>query len=425
MKVSPRVRLGTRGRATVMVRESRWWRWVVAVLVAAAGAVLLGPGATGPGEAGGAGDSPADQALFTLRSHDPYVIEWANPTAVPRLTPAFENTGRGAADRGVVLRVTLTDARFDTAGGYRNCYYAENHRTVYCEFPDRVPVGAAFETAEPLPKVLAGYQELTGSYAYAVWPLGGAAPARTEDYRAHYRRGTDPALRLRPTVLGPHGDGGELRFRWAGYEGPADWSVTGVTIRGRIGEYAEVGVPRPRATPGPGPQRVRVEVPPGTTLAPLSRQEREGTPSEVTYCARDDQDGNIYCGDVNWSTLRVRIDRRVEGAEGRLSVPEPANGDTDAANNSAPIKVEITGAARPGHAVPPVSAAPSPSAESASSGDGAGDIALVAAVSAASVAALALVALLLARRGRARRAAPDVSRPRPESGPRWGRRSRR
>ncbi|WP_406215634.1 hypothetical protein [Streptomyces decoyicus] len=104
-------------------------------------------------------------------------------------------------------------------------------------------------------------------------------------------------------------------------------------------------VPQPQGTPGPGPTRMRIELPPGTSLAKLTQEVRESKPSEVDYCSRDDKDGNIYCTNVNWNVLRVRIDHRVDGTEGRISVPEPFNGDTDPANNSVPIKVEITGTA--------------------------------------------------------------------------------
>ncbi|WP_411135629.1 hypothetical protein [Streptomyces sp. C10] len=70
---------------------------LTAVTAAAAGVMLLGPGATGP-----------------------------------------ESTSRG-----IILRVSVTNAAIDaTAPSHRNCYYSDDYRTAFCEFPGAVPVGA-------------------------------------------------------------------------------------------------------------------------------------------------------------------------------------------------------------------------------------------------------------------------------------------
>jgi hypothetical protein len=98
---------------------------------------------------------------------------------------------------------------------------------------------------------------------------------------------------------------------------------------------------------------VRIEVPPGTTLPELTREEHEGRASELDFCSRNREYGNVCCGTSNWRLLRVRTGRRAEGTEGRGSVPEPLKGDTKPADSSAPIKVKITGTAPPGEAVPP------------------------------------------------------------------------
>ncbi|WP_432143443.1 hypothetical protein [Streptomyces sp. bgisy084] len=311
---------------------------LTAVVAAAAGVVLLGPGAAGP-EAG-------PKATFALRSHEPQVVVGDYDAPEPLLTPAFKNTGPESASRGIVLRVSVTNAAIaDTAPSHRNCYYSDDYRTAFCEFPDAVPVGAAFETTEPVTeRIDARYHELEAAYTYAIWPLDSPSP-HTPDYKKHYHRGAGDALGLKPTTLSTGKRGGELRFRWEALEGPADWSVSPLTIRGRIGEEVEVDVPQPRSTPQPGPIRMRIELPPGTTLAKLTQEVRASKPSEVDYCSRDDKDGHVYCTNVNWNVLRVRIDRRADGGEGRISVPEPFNGDTDPGNNSAPIKVEVTGTA--------------------------------------------------------------------------------
>ncbi|MFD3418255.1 hypothetical protein [Streptomyces decoyicus] len=301
------------------------------------------------------------------------------------------------------MRVAVTEAAF-TSADHSNCYYAKDRRSVFCEFSSAVPVGAGYETAESLPHATGDYSPVMGSYTYSVWPLGDP-PAHTEDYKAHYERGTGSALGLRPVAAGTLKGGGELRFRTAGYVGRADWGIKGVTLRGRVGEYAEVDIPQPTRSSGPGPRRVRVELPEGTTLATPTPSERDGIPSEVDFCRRDERDGNIYCSHVNWNTLRVRIDRRVEGAEGKLSVPEPPEGDTDPGNNTAPLTLEITGTARAGHAVPPVPA--DPSVSSASGRDGGTRGVALAAVASATALALALASFFVIRRRRARRTAPS------------------
>ncbi|MFD7665169.1 hypothetical protein [Streptomyces sp. NPDC059788] len=319
----------------------------MAGLATVAATVLLGPGADGAGKPRPDGGRPS----FTLRTHEPRVL--AETSRLPRLTPAFSNTGTATASRGVALRVDLENAAFLSSGSsavHDNCYYGLSGETVTCEFPDAVPAGAAYETAGPLPEVTGSYGRVEGAYKYAVWPLDDPPPG-DEDYKAHSVRGTGPALGLVPVAADTLKGGGELRFAPPAHSRRADWSVKGITLRGRVGEYVSVEV----AGIGHGDGKVRVELPPGTSFAPLSRAEREGTPSEVDTCARDDLDGHLYCdGRHPFVTLRVRIDRRVQGAEGRVSVREPIEGDTDPTNNSAPVKLEITGTAPPEETDPPV-----------------------------------------------------------------------
>ncbi|RSO46416.1 hypothetical protein DMH15_07515 [Streptomyces sp. WAC 06725] len=330
-------------------------RRTTAVLTAVAAMVLLGSDAGGPDGPRQDGKRPS----FTLRAHKPYVLsadypsQPRGPADFPRLTPAFGNTGDAAASRGVLLRVDVGDAHFlpvDTSRVHDNCYYEVDGRTIYCEFPDAVPVGAAYETAEPLPEITSPYAEIKSAYRYAVWPLDDP-PSHLTNYKKHFKRGSGPALGLVPVDIGTlHGDG-VLRFAMPKHSARADWSVKGITIRGRVGEYASVNM----AGVSEGSDRARVELPPGTSLAPLSWEERARTPSEAYTCGRDDLDGHVYCDTFSpYVTLRVRIDRRIEGAEGRLSVPGPIAGDTHPANNSAPVKLEITGTAPPEETDPPV-----------------------------------------------------------------------
>ncbi|MFH8345915.1 hypothetical protein [Streptomyces sp. NPDC018045] len=379
----------------------RTGRWAAAVLTAVVALVLLGPGAGGPDGARRDGRG----ASFTLRSHASYAVAAGTPTkppkGIPRLTPAFGNTGDAPAPHGVVLRVDLEDAGFLAGGApavHDNCYYARDGSSVSCEFPDAVPVGAAYETAEPLPGVTGAAAAIEGAYRYSVRPLGGPPPPHTENHRAGFQRGTGPALGLVPVDVDTLKGGGELRFASPPFSGRADRSAKGFTIRGRVGEYVSVEM----GGVGQGTGRVRVELPPGTSFAPLSRAERDGTPSEIYECGRDDLDGHIHCNSALANvTLRVRIDRRVGNAVGRVSVREPVEGDTDPANNSAPIALEITGTAPPGETVPPVQAGPG--APRAPQDDGRPRRAELAV--AASAAALALLTVLVTRRGRARRAA--------------------
>ncbi|MEU7185661.1 hypothetical protein [Streptomyces sp. NPDC045369] len=394
---------------------ARTGRWITAFLAAVAALVLLGPGAGGSSGA----QQDAGKPVFTLRSHTPYVLPEENLPygstgaleGVPRLTPAFGNTGTAAAPRGVVLRVDLEDVQFPRNPGamvHDNCYYGVGGGTVFCEFPDAVPVGTAYETAEPLPWVTSSSDVVEGAYRYSVWPLGDPPPG-TEDYKKLDARGSGPALGLVPVAVDSLKGGGELRFAPPS-RARADWSVKGITLRGRVGEYVTVGMEEV----GHGGDRVRVDLPPGTSFAPLSRAEREGTPSEQYTCGRDDLDGQLYCSNQpNYISLRVRIDRQVEGAVGKVSVREPIRGDTDPTNNSAPTELEITGTAPPGETDPPVeTAAPgeagpgasaqSPMSQSALSDDRRTPGSALAV--AASAAALALVTALLTRRKRARRA---------------------
>ncbi|MGW9434194.1 hypothetical protein ACWHA1_40565, partial [Streptomyces decoyicus] len=64
------------------------------------------------------------------------------------------------------MRVAVTEAAF-TSADYSNCYYAKDRRSVFCEFPSAVPVGAGYETAESLPHATGDYSPVMGAYTYS------------------------------------------------------------------------------------------------------------------------------------------------------------------------------------------------------------------------------------------------------------------
>ncbi|MEV5241811.1 hypothetical protein AB0K89_22290 [Streptomyces cinnamoneus] len=128
----------------------------------------------------------------------------------------------------------------------------------------------------------------------------------------------------------------------------ADYQAIAHPVAGHLGETVDVELGVRNAGPGPAPTGGRayeVTAPQGTTI--VSAAARDGG----QRCAG--RGGTYLCtigeefaaGDRETLRFRVRIDEKVEDAEGWVRVVDPdgePDPDPDPANDSAPIRVEVT-----------------------------------------------------------------------------------
>lgn len=131
---------------------------------------------------------------------------------------------------------------------------------------------------------------------------------------------------------------------------PADYQAIAHPVAGRVGQTVDVEVGVRNGGPGPAAADRRayaVTAPEGTTIAPEGDAGHRCAPHDTaarTYlCAIG---GDFAAGDRETLRFRIRIDKKVEGAEGWVRILDPGSTpDPDPANDSAPIVVDVTGRA--------------------------------------------------------------------------------
>ncbi|UQX01620.1 hypothetical protein [Streptomyces sp. RerS4] len=258
---------------------------------------------------------------FRLRVHRRTTVPAIDGSTAPPLTPAFVNTG-APAPGPVVLRVSVHGSRL--APDHANCAYSPDGREAACTLPGPPLPGQAYETDAPLRALGA----VRGEYAYAVTPLD-TAPGGSGTREATWTHGTGPALGLKPVGADTldrdrgYGEPGRMPFETDAAPPARGFLATPPTLRGRVGQ--EITIPLAYAT------NVRVDLPEGVSFRP---PELHTHPSEETYCGTPGARTTGCGGDRTY--LRVRIDRRVEGAAGRIRGP---------AGLEEPLSVEYTGIA--------------------------------------------------------------------------------
>jgi hypothetical protein len=291
-------------------------------------------------------------------THAPYTIPESERGSLPPITPAFGNDGQVALPGPLVLSVHLSwGAGTFTGEKYSNCFYSPDGRDAHCRFDQDLPPAAAFETDGAFRGTTDPCCRVKGAYTYAVWSTRNPPEYRTDPFEAG-RKGDGRVLGLKPVGIDtlPGRVEGTMEYVSAG-EWQADWTVDGITLRGKVGQTVEVPVPSARNL-GPDEPEQRVEhlevtLPEGVTLVPQPHE-------EIEYCQYA-QDGRtaVCTQDSQWSYLKVRIDKKVEGARGTVKVVLPeGSADPDLSNNTAPVTLEI---------VDPSGASPSAGASAPSS----------------------------------------------------------
>ncbi|MEV0371863.1 hypothetical protein AB0I10_18865 [Streptomyces sp. NPDC050636] len=259
------------------------------------------------------------------------------PGSELKLTPAFGNRGDFGIDDDLSIVVEVM-GQATLRKQYGNCLYdkAASPTKAVCKVSGPLPAGAAYETAEPITAVTdkTGRQ---GVISYTVYRahdtptaalLPGSAP-----------RGTGAPLGLRPvdgSDFTPFSTAemafGGLRFRTTRTH---DAQVNGFTIKGKVGQ--EIGI-EVMDVDGYYEGDTWLTLPEGVSVKGL----QEGEASESLYCNYvDKKNPKVLCPapQTTHPRLRVHIDKRVEGAQGTISVGSDPK-DPDPENNTAPIKME-------------------------------------------------------------------------------------
>ncbi|MEU8778527.1 hypothetical protein [Streptomyces sp. NPDC048606] len=281
---------------------------------------------------------------FRLRIHRAARLPAAEAATPPPITPAFV-AGGPPAPGPVLLRLTLSDPSGDgdpadgprLATTHTNCAYSPDRREAACTLPGPPIPGRAYETDAPLRAAPGARDTARGAYAYEVTPLDTAADTASDaDARTEpgWTRGTGAPLGLRTVDADTldrdrgYGEPGRMPFAPAASPDTGAFLATPLTLRGRVGQY--VTIPLAYAT------NVRVDLPEGVSFQPPGIGSH---PSEETYCGvrSSPPTRTGFCGGDR-AYLTVRIDRRVEGAVGRVRAP--------AAGRSAALELVHTGIAR-------------------------------------------------------------------------------
>lgn len=265
------------------------------------------------------------------------------------LTPAFGNKGDTAVQDGISLRVTAHEATL--LPRYRNCRYnkATGATLAWCDFPGPLPAGAAYQTNTPVTAV-ADRTARSGDVSFSVWRTVDA------DYLsrlpASAPHGSGAPLRLRPVdgsgftgrETGPsESAGGGLAFESTQLN---DVEAVGFAIKGRVGQVTDITVPYPRGngwTRPNGTGELRVTLPEGVALIDVPPESHSG---DIPYCYPDpQQEHRAVCPgpEPPGTVMRVRIDKRVDGARGKVTAHSDPRIDPNQANNTAPVTVQYLG----------------------------------------------------------------------------------
>ncbi|MFF9285372.1 hypothetical protein [Streptomyces griseosporeus] len=309
-------------------------------------------------------------------THAPYTIPDSERGSFPKLTPVVGNAGRVAVPDGILLTVQVTDGAF-TGERYSNCSYRSYVGSVTvasCRIKGELAPGTAYTTDGAFQGATDPCCRVKGAYYYDFSPLGNPPIGWDEG-----TPGTGRVLGLKPVDANTaRQTRGVMDFISAG-DWQTDFAQTPLTLTGKVGQIVEERVPWPRNLGPDDPAelmddgdwqrflsrlRVTVTLPEGVSLYPLQPNEQR----EEDLCDYTQDRRTISCRLHDWSYLRVRFDKKVEGAQGSLTVVYPNDlTDPNPSNNTAPLSVDITGTTPPSTGTTPsptpsTSATPTPTA---------------------------------------------------------------
>ncbi|MFE7289587.1 hypothetical protein ACFU90_34900 [Streptomyces noursei] len=260
------------------------------------------------------------------------------PGSEVKARPAFGNRGKSGLDDDLSVVVDVK-GQATLRRQFSNCRYdkADAPTKTVCTFPRPLPAGAAYETDQSFTATVAetGRQ---GAITYTVYPAPNTpSSAQLPDSAP---RGTGAPLGFRPvdgglfTTFGRESAHSAVQFLTTRTR---DLQVNGFALRGQVGQTNDISV---KDLDGYYEGGVFLTLPEGVSLA----WHPTGEGHEELYCGYvDEKNRKVLCPAplIDPPTLRFRIDKRVEGARGTVSVqPDPEHPDPDLTNNTAPITVE-------------------------------------------------------------------------------------
>ena len=266
--------------------------------------------------------------LLDLREHPP--VHGVRPGGTVRITPAFANHSRYAADKGVSMKIHSSHRGLTFAREHDNCFYnsgapGARSDSAWCVFPEPVAPGTAYALSTPL-AATAGTSVLADALVYEV----SSQPARDAD---HTVRGKGAPLTL--TRVADDGFGVQRspnRVVEVRTTQQADYRPVTGTVTGRVGDTVRVALGVHNEGPGdPGDEPGRFEVipPEGTTVTSIPYVsddngpdwvcDRPKNPSRAFICDLGaDSFGWLAPGRETTIEFHIRIDKKVAGARGRI-----------------------------------------------------------------------------------------------------------
>ncbi|WP_171480938.1 hypothetical protein [Streptomyces griseoviridis] len=304
-------------------------------------------------------------------------FEGVRPGSTFEVPATFTNAGSAALDK-VYLSYEVTRGLSHTEVP-SNCLRYEipsydespTHSEVVCEFDQTIKPGTVYapeRTWTLKAEKHALWDQLQVSVA--------TEPAGPGDSGAEPVRGTDPALKLvekpdaTPATSGGHGDF-DVADLAVKADNTADFQVSGAQVKGAVGDVVDLKVKFTNAGPGwvlrpigQSATEVLIDLPQGTTVTKgngYCDKEAAGRYSCGTTQSWVDEDGG------ETYTFKVRIDKKVAGAEGSVNLAGASRPfDKVTANDKAAISLDVTGAGAGSGG----SATPSPGASPTTGGSG-------------------------------------------------------
>jgi LPXTG-motif cell wall-anchored protein len=318
------------------------------------------------------GSAPVTASVHTiigqpdLESATPPMRSGVAPGSVVEQRPVITNKGQVAGVKGFSVLFTTSDAPGAPDGPgfvpegprYRNCHYQSTPGTAFvCAFDQDIAPGTAYTTDAALPYRIEPVL-MEGALQYLpeqndIYPSFSVGAGSKYPYA-----GDGPLLGLTSTTP-PTGDVSRTGYFKVSTTQHADYEAIGADITGKTGATVDVSVGARNKGPGVLWSNqdfgfVNVTLPEGVAMVDTPRCDLQKQPARTYRC---DIDGALGVGRTSYHPIKVRVDRAVTGAVGKVTYDQAVdhdNGDAlltrddDLANDVAPLTVHVTPASSSG-----------------------------------------------------------------------------
>ncbi|AXL89133.1 hypothetical protein C4J65_13060 [Streptomyces sp. CB09001] len=265
----------------------------------------------------------------------------------------FRNVGSMPA-QGVVLRFVGTRG-LSFPESYDNCSYAEENKdnliryrqVALCTFEGEFLHGMAYELSEPVEVKTADFA-LGDIFTYG-FEAAGVETADALRAGAGHRRGTGRTLTLEPVESGHVGDYSKYAEIDLPTQNTYDLDLTGARVAGEQGETVTVDVRMSNHGPawigslraGGEPLDFTVQIPEGATVVESPCEPLDDQNPAVYRCSADTP---FLEDDERSFPFKLRIDKVVAGAKGKIALPDYDNPwEGDPSNDTGWIVLNGTG----------------------------------------------------------------------------------